>query len=326
MNIWIAGRVASKMRIFPVPPNGDQKITITYTSVNPSENNLVEYVYPMKADNKAFTNLEKFSLDVTLKSQHPIQNIYSPSHAITMARPNDKQATISFAKDQAIIDRDFQLFYNISTKDVGLNTLTHRPSVGQDGYFMLLVSPRAELSKTQKLPRDMVFVLDTSGSMRGKRMTQARNALKYCLENLSPDDRFGLMNFATTVNKYTETLQPATSSNVAAARKWVEALEATGGTAINDALAAAFLDMHQRRDAASFTVVFFTDGRPTIGETSSEKILSNVAKKNTANTRIFTFGVGDDVNASMLDAMAENSRGQARSTPTSDLCPRNRRH
>jgi Ca-activated chloride channel family protein len=299
-----------KMRIFPIPPNGEQKITLSYTSVNPSESNLIEYVYPMRSENKNFVNQDKFSLNVTLKSQFAIQNIYSPSHSITMTRANDNQATIGFAKEQAVIDRDFQLFYNISTKDIGLNTLTHRPIVGQDGYFMLLVSPRAELSKSQQIPRDMVFVLDTSGSMRGKRMTQARNALKYCLENLTPDDRFGLMNFATTVNKYTDNLLPATKENLLAARKWVEKLEATGGTAIDDAMSTA-LAMRTRDETRPFNIVFFTDGRPTIGETDSEKILKNVSGKNTANTRIFTFGVGDDVNATMLDAMAENSRAIA---------------
>src|SRR5581483_2516303 len=115
----------------------------------------------------------------------------------------------------------------------------HRPSPGQPGYFLMLISPRAELSRSQQVPRDMVFVLDTSGSMRGKRMTQARNALKYCLDNLTPGDRFGLLNFATTVNRYAEQLQPASKENVEAARKWVEGLEATGGTAIDEALRSA---------------------------------------------------------------------------------------
>jgi Ca-activated chloride channel family protein len=153
----------------------------------------------------------------------------------------------------------------------------------------------------------MVFVLDTSGSMRGKRMTQARNALKYCLANLNPQDRFGLMNFATTVNKYTDQVQDASPNNVEAARRWVDALEATGGTAINDALAAA-IDMRTSDPGRTFTIVFFTDGQPTIGETNTDKILQNVAKRNTASTRIFTFGVGDDVNASMLDRLAEDTR------------------
>src|SRR5262249_7029785 len=153
----------------------------------------------------------------------------------------------------------------------------------------------------------MVFVLDTSGSMRGKRIVQARNALQYCLKNLTSKDRFALMNFATTVNKYHERLQAATADNLAAARKWVDELEATGGTAINDALQAA-LSMRSSDTGRTFTVVFFTDGMPTIGETDAERILKNVQAKNSANTRIFTFGVGDDVNATLLDRLADQSR------------------
>jgi Ca-activated chloride channel family protein len=143
--------------------------------------------------------------------------------------------------------------------------------------------------------------------MRGKRMEQARAALKYCLNNLDKNDRFAVINFATTVNKYTDQLQAASSDNLGQARKWVDGLEATGGTAINDALAAA-MEMRTKDTGRTFTIVFFTDGRPTIGETNTDKILQNVAKHNTANTRIFTFGVGDDVNASMLDQLAEQSR------------------
>jgi Ca-activated chloride channel family protein len=296
-----------KLRVFPVPPKGDQKIALSYTSIATSENGLVEYVYPLKTEGKAVSTLEKFSLNINLKSQHALQNIYSPTHAITLTRPNDTTAVIGFEKDQAILERDFQLFYTLGTKDVGLTVLTQRPNPSQNGYFMMLVSPRAELSKSQQVPRDMVFVLDTSGSMRGKRMNQGQNALKYCLSQLTSNDRFAVLNFATTVNKYAQQLQPASADNIASARKWVDALEATGGTAINDALAAA-LDMRTTDETRTFTIVFFTDGRPTIGETNAEKIVKNVEKKNTGNTRVFTFGVGDDVNAALLDQLADNSR------------------
>src|SRR5262245_43498960 len=296
-----------RVRVFPVPPNGDQKIMITYTSVAQSDHGLVEYVYPLKTDGKATSTLEKFSINVNLKSQHPLTNIYSPTHAITINRPSDKQAVVGFEKEQALLDKDFQLFYTAGTKDVGLTALTHRPSPGHDGYFMMLVSPRAELSKEQQVPRDMVLVLDTSGSMRGKRMTQARGALKYCLANLGKEDRFACINFATTVNRYTDQLLPANDSEVAKAKKWVDGLEATGGTAINDALETA-LNYRTGDEGRTFTIVFFTDGRPTIGETNTDKILANILKKNSATTRIFTFGVGDDVNASMLDKLAEASR------------------
>jgi Ca-activated chloride channel family protein len=296
-----------RVKVFPIPRKGDQKIKISYTSVAQSDNGLIEYVYPLKTDGKTLSTLEKFSIKVDIKSQHPIQNIYSPSHAITMTRPNDKQAVVGFEKDEAALDRDFQLFYSAGGKDVGLTALAHRPTGGNPGYFMMLVSPRAELSKTQQVPRDMILVLDTSGSMRGKRMTQARNALKYCLGNLEKNDRFAVINFATTVNKYTEKLLPATADQITEAKKWVDGLEATGGTAIDDALKTA-LDFRSNDEGRTFTIVFFTDGRPTIGETNIDKIMKNVEAKNTANTRIFTFVVGDDVNASFLDALAEKSR------------------
>jgi Ca-activated chloride channel homolog len=295
-----------RLRVFPVPPRGDQKVALSFTSVAQQENGLVEYVYPLKGNGRAAQTLEKFAVKVDLKSQHPLTNIYSPSHAIAMTRPSDRRALITFEKDGALLDRDFQLYYQAGGKDVGLTALAHRP-VSDKGYFMLLVSPRAELSRSQQAPRDMVFVLDTSGSMRGKRIAQARNALKYCLKNLTPKDRFALINFATTVNKYHEQLLPASQENLEQARKWVEELEATGGTAINDALQTA-LGMRKADSGRTFTVVFFTDGMPTIGETDAEKILKNVQQLNTASTRIFTFGVGDDVNATLLDRLADQSR------------------
>jgi Ca-activated chloride channel family protein len=296
-----------RLRVFPVPRKGDQKVMIAFTSVAQAEDGLVEYTYPLKTDGKATATLEKFSIKLDLKSQHPIQNIYSPTHAITVNRPTDRQAVIGFEKEQGLLDKDFTLYYTAGGKDVGLTALSHRPSAGKDGHFMMLISPRAELSKSQQVPRDMIFVLDTSGSMRGKRMDQARSALKYCLSQLTDRDRFAVINFATTVNKYTDQLLPGNAVEVERARKWADNLEATGGTAINDALAAA-LDMRTSDATRTFTVVFFTDGRPTIGETNPDKILKSVVSKNNANTRIFTFGVGDDVNATMLDQLAEQTR------------------
>jgi Ca-activated chloride channel family protein len=296
-----------QVKVFPVPARGDQKLTLSYTSVAPRDESLVEYVYPLKTDGKATRTLEKFAIQATIKAQHPIQNVYSPTHAINVARPSDREATIHFDKEQGLLDKDFQLFYAVGDKDVGLTALTHRPLSSDNGYFMLLISPRVEMSKSQVIPRDMVMVLDTSGSMRGVKMDQAKKALQYCLNSLGPKDRFGMMNFATTVNKYTGNLVDASAEQVEHARKWVDKLEATGGTAINDALAAA-LAMRTSDPGRTFTIIFFTDGCPTVGETDPDKILKNVAAKNTANTRIFTFGVGDDVNATMLDQLADQTR------------------
>src|SRR5947208_3378340 len=298
-----------RLKVFPIAPNADQKVALTYTSVAPRDGDLVEYVYPLKTDGKATRTLEKFSIQATIKSQHPIINVYSPTHSITVKKNGDREVNVNFEREQGLLDKDFQLFYSQGDKDVGLTSIVHRPVSSENGYFMLLISPRVEMPKASAIPRDMVLVLDTSGSMRGRKMEQARKALRYCLANLNPQDRFGLIHFATTVNKYRESLTDATSEQLEQGRKWVDQLEATGGTAINDALLAA-LDFRSSDMGRTFTIVFFTDGCPTIGETNTDRILKNVTGKNTANTRIFTFGVGeaDGLNATFLDQLAEQTR------------------
>ncbi len=295
-----------RMSVFPVPARGDQKVSLSFKAVAPKEGKLVEYVYPLKGDGKALSTLEKFSITAVVKSQHGLTNVYSPSHTLSVRRQSDKQITVSFDKEQGLLDRDFQLFYSTGKDDVGLTALTHRPVSADSGYFTMLISPQLSLSESSQ-PRDVVLVLDTSGSMRGIKMEQARKALKYCLGNLTARDRFGLIGFATTVNPYEEKLLAGTPDQLNKARKWVDDLEATGGTAINDALEAA-LKLRPAEEERPFTVVFFTDGEPTIGETDPERIFRNVTSKNTARTRIFTFGVGDDVNAALLDRLAESTR------------------
>jgi Ca-activated chloride channel family protein len=296
-----------RLRVFPIPPRADQKVALSFTSVAAKEGKLVEYDYPLKTNGKATSTLEEFALSAVIKSEHNVTNVYSPTHSVSLKRASDKEVTVTFDQNQALLDKDFQLFYATGDNDVGLTALTHRPLRGEKGFFTLLISPRLEMSRRYQVPRDLILVLDTSGSMRGVKMEQARKALKYCLDNLGTQDRFGLINFATTVNRYEDKLLAANEEQIAKAKKWVEELEATGGTAINDALASA-LELRSQDEGRSFTVVFFTDGQPTIGETDSGRIIKNTLAKNTANTRIFTFGVGDDVNATMLDLLAEKTR------------------
>jgi Ca-activated chloride channel family protein len=297
-----------RVRVGTVLPQKDIKVALQYTSVAAAEGGVIEYTYPLKSDGR--TPPEKCSLTVHLKSQHALHNIYSPTHAVTLTRPSDREARVVCADNAAAADRDFKLFYQVGDKarDVGLTALTHRPAAARDGYFLFLLSPRAELARDQQIPRDFVFVIDTSGSMRGKRIAQARNALKYCLGNLEARDRFAIIEFAAKIRKYNDQLQPAEKGQLEKARKWVEQLEATSGTNINDALLAA-LAMRGNDEGRTFTVVFFTDGQPSVSETNPQIILQNVAAKNTASTRIFSFGVGDDVNASFLDQLAERTRG-----------------
>jgi Ca-activated chloride channel family protein len=300
------GNDVLRLRVFPVKANADQKVSLSFSAVAAKEGKLVQYVYPLKTDGKAVATLKKFAIEATVKSQHGVSNVYSPTHALSLRRHSDKEVAVRFEKDQGLLDRDFQLYYATGKDDVGLTALTHRPVAGDNGFFTLLITPKLSAADAQPA-RDLVLVLDTSGSMRGIKMEQARKALKYCLRNLTPRDRFGLIGFATTVNPYEDKLLPATAEQLDKAGKWVDDLEAVGGTAIDEALAAA-LKLRPREEERPFTVVFFTDGEPTIGETDPEKILKNFKAKNTANTRVFPFGVGDDVNAALLDRLAGQTR------------------
>jgi len=301
------GNNIMRLRVFPILPKKDQKITLRYTSIAPQDAGLIEYVYPLKTDGKATSTLEEFSIKVNIKSQHALQTVYSPTHAVSLSRVNAHEMAVTFEKAQAMLDKDFQLFYTVGEQEVGLTAGAYRPVSTEEGDFLLLISPQMEVKPANLIPRDMVFVLDTSGSMAGPKMEQAKRALKYCLDRLNPQDRFAVMNFSTLVHKYRDKLLEPTKEQTDDARKWVDDLKATGGTAIQDALAAA-LELRGTDTGRNFTVVFFTDGEPTVGETNPDRILKFVAGKNSANTRIFTFGVGDDVNASFLDQLAEQTR------------------
>jgi Ca-activated chloride channel homolog len=301
------GNGMMRLKIFPVPPKADQKVKISFTSIAPQESGVIEYIYPLKTDGKATSTLEDFSIKATIKSQHPVQTVYSPTHALSITRRNDREVYINFERNQAVLDKDFQIFYSVGNSEIGITPLMFKPITSEDGYFLLLISPQLESTKSHVIPRDLILVLDTSGSMDNVKMDQARKALKHCLGNLNPKDRFGVVSFASNVRSYRDNLVEANQEQIDNAKKWVESLKAGGGTNIQVALNKA-LGMRTNDEDRTFTVVFFTDGQPTLGEMKPEKILKEIGEKNTKNTRIFTFGVGDDVNAAFLDQLADNTK------------------
>lgn len=297
-----------QMSVFPVPPHSDQEVEVSFTSLVNKQEDSVEYLYPMKAQSNIMRIQGEFSFEMELKASRPIHNIYSPTHPISFTRKSDRQATVYFDKSLVALDRDLQLFYTTGKDDIGLTMLQHKPGSG-DGYVLLMLAPRAEIAQEQRVPRDMVFVLDTSGSMReDNKLEQAKKALKFGLDSLKPGDRFTILNFATTVNNFNTTLLDFQADNIASAKKWVDALECTGGTAIDDAMKEALKFQSTGKDR-SFTVVFLTDGKPTIGETNVDRILLNVDRTAGLNTRIFTFGVGYDLDAAFLDRLADKHKG-----------------
>ncbi|MCH7873443.1 MAG: VWA domain-containing protein, partial [Planctomycetes bacterium] len=230
----------------------------------------------------------------------------------------DYEATITYEQSNARPDRDFQLYYQRKDAMFGLSLLTHR-GAGQAGYYMIRIAPRIEIDDKNVLPKDIAFVIDTSGSMSGGKIEQVRRALAFCINSLNPNDRFNIYGFSTDVRPFRESLVAAESDIKNAAVEYAKKLQAVGGTNINAALLAA-LDADPQDAQRPYLIVFMTDGEPTVDVTDVEQIRRNVQTRNAGHARFHVLGVGTQVNTHLLDKLAEESRGSRDyCTETEDL-------
>jgi Ca-activated chloride channel family protein len=175
-----------------------------------------------------------------------------------------------------------------------------------DGFALITLSPPAV--QPRAIPRDLTFVVDVSGSMSGEKIRQARAAGKQILGSLSPMDRFRLIDFSSDVRTFRDGFSAATRENIRAAERYLDDLDAQGSTNISGALDEALSSPVQSGRLP--IVLFLTDGQPTVGERDASVIASNVAKHRGAR-RVFTFGVGADLNVSLIEQLALEGRGTA---------------
>ena len=297
-----------RLRIFPVPAKGTQKVELEYTEMVPMDSGLAEYVFPLRIGERASKTLEDFTVSVRIKSGSPLKTVYSPTHEVGVARPSDHEAVAGMETKAALLDRDFQLFWAVGEKDFGLSLMTYRPDPDQPGMFLMLISPRSDMNEAERVPRDLVLVLDTSGSMKeGGKLEQAKKALRFCIDQLDRKDRFAVIQFSTMAQAFAGGWSDASEANTRKARDWIDPFEASGGTNVSEALSKTFaLPFDESRPAM---VLFLTDGRPTVDVTDLEALAKTVKDHNKRNLRIFTFGVGDDVNTHLLDRMSGDTGG-----------------
>ncbi len=268
------GQDALQARIYPIPAKGERRIELEYTQTLNAENGLVRYVYPLNTEKFSLYPLEQVSLSLELHSSQPIQAVYSPSHTVDIQRSSANQVQVGYEASQVTPDKDFALFYSVGTSEA-LHLLTYRdPGAPADeaGYFLLFLSP-ATGEDVKPLPKDVLLVLDRSGSMEGEKFRQAQAALSFILEQLHPQDRFNLLAFSTSTETFSASLNPV--SEVPRAQRWVESLSAQGSTDINRALLEAASMFDGERQAY---VIFLTDGLPTEGVVESQQILANLAQ------------------------------------------------
>ena len=297
------GRKALKASVFPIPPGEERKIELEYSQILPVENGLVHYIYPLSTERFSSRPLEDLVVRAQIESREPLKAVYSSRHEVSIDREDDYHALLGLEQSDVLPDRDFELFYTISSEKIGLNLLSFKEE-GQDGFFLLLAAPDVKVNEEEIVVKDIILVLDTSGSMQGEKMDQAKEAARYVLDHLNPLDRFAIVSFATTTRSFSPSLEPAAQADKG--KDFLDRLEAMGSTDINRAMIEA---VGLAEEVRPTTLIFLTDGLPTEGVTVTGAILDNVAREAPDNVRIFSFGVGDDVDTDLLDQISLDHGG-----------------
>jgi Ca-activated chloride channel family protein len=298
-----AGRNAFRARIYPIPARGEKRVELEYTEVLPLESGLLRYVYPLNTEKFSTRPLEQVSVSVHVSLRQALKAVYSPSHEVVVHRHDDGTVDASYEEMGVTPERDFVLYCTVSEEDLGANLVSYKEGK-EDGFFLLMLAPKAKVGAQRIVAKDVFFVLDTSGSMRGKKLTQAKRAAQYVLDNLNEGDRFNVIAFSSSTSQYAS--GPRSVKEVEEARAFIERLESAGGTNIHAALEETFAQAGSGRPQV---VIFLTDGLATEGEIRTEKIIEMVAARAGKDARIFTFGVGYEVNTMLLDTVSQGHHG-----------------
>ncbi len=305
--------------IYPIPAYGTKQVDIEYDWLLPIESGLLRVILPLKLDGYSIDMIESLAITVEIDSPDALGTIYSPTHDVRVDRDGAYRATVSMEKSSHRPTGDFVLYISRPEGAVGLNMLTHGTS-DDEGYFLAMVAPEYDESRVTIVPKDFVCVLDTSGSMAGQKIEQAKDALDFIFRNLNKDDRFRLITFATDIYPYSRGWDDASSENIDDVRDFIEGISAGGSTNIYGAMEEA-LSYESGRDRPMY-VIFLTDGLPTVGvTTNTAQIIDHTNALNSeVNARLFCFGVGDDVDYPFIDRLArENGGYTANVAPDEDL-------
>ncbi len=310
--IELAGHGLIRARVFPINRGETRKITLRYTQVLGRAGDALQFRYaaggrfggPTMAPEgpaglRRVAEPAPMSFTFTADSAALYRDPFSPTHQVEVSREDGRLRV----RPTAELAGDFTLFLPFARSLVGITLATHRP-IGEDGYFMLTLSPGRPDGVA--LPRDITVVLDVSGSMSGSKLEQAKDALRQLLGSLGREDRFRLLAFSSNVRAQSLDWSRATSQELRTARVWVDELRADGGTDIAGALAEAFrLASPEERLPI---VLFLTDGLPSVGEQNPERVAQQ-AEQGRGRCRVFAFGVGHDVNTYLLERLSAAGRG-----------------
>jgi Ca-activated chloride channel family protein len=295
--------------VFPIPPRADRTVEIRYTQLLKKSGGLIDLLLPLGTLKHANHAIDTLSVSLKLDTTEPLKSVYSPTHTVTIDRPDEHHAVGKVTLTNISVPDDLRVLYSTQGGAVGMNLLSYRPNEKEDGYFLLLASPDLNAAQKVAIPKTAVIVVDRSGSMAGPKIEQARQAVKFFLGQLKSGDLFNVIAYDSDIEAFHQALQPVTPETIDAATKFADTINAGGGTNIDEALKTA-LGMLADDKRPSY-VLFLTDGVPTVGERSERTIVSNSRSFNRVHARIFTLGIGFDANGRLLDRLSREFEGQS---------------
>lgn len=298
-----------EMRVFPIGPDADQRVQVTYYQELDFDANEATYVYPLATSTRPGVNTRttgKFALSLDVKSEIPIKKVESASHpsdfAIAAHSPKYQQASLETRGGD--LSRDVVLTFDIERPRTGVDLIASKPA-NEDGYFSLTLTAGEELAAVNK-PMDYVFVLDVSGSMGDdQKLALSEQSLQAFIDALAPEDRFEVMAFNVQPTTLFNAITPADDAAKQRAAAFLRSQEAKGGTSLSPALNTAYRYADGTR---ALNVIVLSDG---MSEQRDRTELATLIKQRPADTRVFAIGIGNDVNRGLLEQMAQESGGLA---------------
>ncbi|UYV13788.1 MAG: VIT and VWA domain-containing protein [Phycisphaera sp.] len=294
--------------VFPVPAGGEQTVSLTYDHTLESVGDRVEYVLPRSAE--LMLQGAPWSFALTIDGSRPIATVYSPTHDIGTEKLNATSVKVSVGPEAfSGTPGSMRVGWLREPLEAGMlaSSFLAYPDADGGGYFMLVAGPPALEGEREVVKREVTLVIDKSGSMRGEKIVQAREAAIQVISGLNEGEYFNVIAYSDTINKLSERAVVKTTESEAEAIAFINDISAVGGTNIHDALVSAMRT--EPAEGVLPMVIFLTDGLPTVGITQETAIREAVAKGNTHERRVFGFGVGYDVNAPLLTAVSRETRG-----------------
>lgn len=299
------GRGKFRLSVFPVMPDQPTVVEITWIQRVPLVQDEMRYVYPLALAEGAATTERDLTVSVTMRSSAPFDSVATPTEGVhaRIVAPHEVRATLE--RTSAALGRDIVVTATVAAQEPTLAVRTFRGATGEP-YFSAVVTP-PRVAEDQVLARDITLVIDTSGSMAGGKLDQAKASARWLLANVRPRDRVNVLLFSDEVRRLFHSPVDATPENLAALREFVDDSFEAGSTALGDALrAASAAPVASGRVAMT---VLLTDGQATVGETSAPRIIEYAKAGSDRGLRTFAFGVGGDVDAALLQGVAQAGRG-----------------